>query len=68
MIELIVSVCLIDDAARCKDVRLNFMQENVSARECMFTGQIEIAKWSGDHPEWRVARWQCGRAGLMAKA
>jgi hypothetical protein len=49
-------------------VRLNFAEQNVSARECMFNGQIEIAKWSETHPDWQVAKWQCARAGLMAKA
>ena len=68
MIELIVSVCMISDPAHCKDVRLNFAEQNVSARECMFNGQIEIAKWSETHPDWQVAKWQCSRAGIMAKA
>ena len=68
MIELIVSVCMISDPSHCKDVRLNFVEQNVSARECMFNGQFEIAKWSDTHPDWQVARWSCGRAGIMAKA
>jgi hypothetical protein len=68
MIELVLSVCLIGNPDRCKDVRLNFAEQNVSARECMFNGQIEIAKWSETHPDWQVAKWQCARAGLMAKA
>ena len=68
MIELIVSVCMISDPARCKDVRLNFAEQNVSAQACMFNGQLEIAKWSETHPGWQVAKWGCGRAGIMAKA
>jgi hypothetical protein len=68
MIELVMSVCLVSDPGRCKDVRLNFAEQNVSARECLFNGQVEMAKWSETHPDWKVASWQCARAGIMAKA
>jgi hypothetical protein len=68
MIELVVSVCMIADPSRCKDVRLNFVEQSVSPRECLFNGQIEIAKWTETHPDWHVTRWACGRAGVLAKA
>ena len=68
MIELVVSVCMIADPSRCKDVRLNFVEQNVTPHECLFNGQIEIAKWSESHPGWQVAKWGCARAGIMAKA
>ena len=68
MVELIVSVCLQTDASHCKDVRLNFTEQNISTQECLFQGQIEIAKWSESHPGWHIEKWQCGRAGVMAKA
>ena len=68
MIELIASVCMIADPAHCKDVRLNFVEQNVSVHECLFNGQLEIIKWTETHPDWQVAKWSCGRAGVMAKA
>jgi hypothetical protein len=68
MIELVMSVCMISEPTRCKDVRLNFAEQSVTPHECMFNGQIEIAKWSETHPDWQVAKWGCARAGIYAKA
>lgn len=67
MIELVVAVCMIDQPTRCKDVTLNFEGETVSANECMTSGQIEMAKWAGEHPNWVIQKWHCGRAGEFAK-
>jgi hypothetical protein len=66
MIELVVAVCMIDQPARCKDVTLNFEGQRVSAEQCMFNGQIEMAKWIGDHPNWVIQNWHCGVAGRTA--
>ncbi len=66
MIELVVAVCMIDQPSRCKDVTLNFEGESVTAGQCMSTGQIEMAKWIGDHPNWVIQRWHCGKAGEQA--
>lgn len=67
MIELVVSVCMIDQPSRCKDVRLNFEAETVTANQCMMYGQFEMAKWAGDHPNWTIQKWHCGIAGQVAK-
>lgn len=67
MIELIVSVCLIDEPNRCKDVRLNFLAESVTLHQCVMFGQVEIAKWSEGHPKWQVAKWRCRPAETVAK-
>lgn len=67
MIELLVSVCLIDDPARCKDVRLSYLAEGLSPYQCVMSGQAEIAKWSEGHPKWRIAKWRCQTAGRVAK-
>ena len=68
MIEIVISVCLIQNPADCKDVNLNFMAERVTMRQCMLFGQSEIAKWVNVHPKWRVQRWRCGVAKQVAKA
>ena len=68
MLELVVSVCLVNDPSRCKDVRLNFAEENVTPHQCMMNGQIEIAKWIEFHPNWQIIKFSCARAGIMAKA
>lgn len=68
MLELVLSVCQIADPSHCKDVRLNFAEENVTPMQCLMGGQVEIAKWINFHPDWQVAKWSCARAGLLAKA
>ncbi len=68
MIELVLSICLIAEPEKCKDVRLTFAEENVTPYACVMTGQIEIAKWMDSHPDWQVAKWGCARAGIYAKA
>ncbi len=68
MIVIVLSVCMIQDAGKCKDINLNFMAEHVTPQQCMMYGQSEIAKWMEGHPNWRIARWSCGRAGQLAKA
>jgi hypothetical protein len=68
MIELVLSICLIAEPSRCKDVHLTFMEGADTPHACMMNGQTEIAKWMDSHPDWRVAKWGCRRPGLMAKA
>jgi len=68
MIELVLSVCLIQAPATCKDVKLSYMADRVTPQQCMMYGQSEIAKWTEGHPKWRVKKWSCGRAGVLAKA
>ena len=67
MIEILVSVCMVNDPAQCKDVHLNFMAESVTPMECMVIGQAEIAKWIEGQPKWQLKRWSCGPAGQIAK-
>lgn len=66
MIELVVAVCLAGEPSRCKDVTLNFEGQSVSASQCMSNGQIEMAKWIGEHPNWVIQKWRCGIAGRTA--
>lgn len=67
MLELVLSVCLIDDPARCKDVSLVYSSENLTPMQCMMMSQAEIAKWTEGHPKWVAKRWACRPAGRIAK-
>ena len=67
MIELLVSVCLISDPSRCKDVSLVFAEEGLSQMKCVMGAQPEIAKWMEGNPKWALKRWTCQRPGLYAK-
>ena len=69
MLELIIAVCLSAEPARCKEVTLTFLDEQISPRQCM-TGagaQFEISKWLEANPKWRMTRWTCAAAGRLAK-
>jgi hypothetical protein len=67
MIEILLSVCMVSDPQRCKDVHLTYAAESVTPHQCMMFGQAEIAKWSTGHPKWRVDRWKCQKPGQVAK-
>lgn len=67
MLELLVTVCMIDDASRCKDVSLVYLAEAVTPHQCMMRSQMEIAKWTEGHPNWVAKRWSCRPAGQVAK-
>lgn len=68
MIELVLTACSIVQGAQCKNETMTFLAENVTPWACMHYGQQEIAKWSLEHPNWRVARWTCGPRRLTEKA
>jgi len=67
MLELVVSVCLANEPARCKDVSLTYMSESTTPMQCMMMSQAEIAKWAEGHPKWVAKRWTCRPAGRIAK-
>lgn len=58
MLEMILTVCLIDNPARCKDVHLN---SAANYSQCM-NDQPSMAKWVGDNPNWVIKSWHCNGA------
>lgn len=67
MLELVISVCLLSDPTRCKDVSLTYFNDGASPMQCMMKSQIEISKWAEGHPKWFAKKWSCRRAGQIAK-
>jgi hypothetical protein len=68
MIEVVALVCSMQAPLRCKDVNLIFAGDSVTPQQCMMYGQMELAKWSAEHPGWRIVHgFKCGRAGRYAK-
>ena len=68
MLEILVAVCSIAAPQHCKDVHMNLVSDNVTPRQCLMLGQIEIAKWIDANPNWQVKRWICARAGRLTDA
>lgn len=57
MIELVFIVCLSADPATCERRALQFT--DVSTTTCVIAAQPELARWAGEHPDWRIQRWTC---------
>lgn len=68
MIQILAVVCTLTAPLQCKDLRLSFMAESVTPQQCFLYGQMELAKWSQVHPNWRVHKFSCSRSGTFAKA
>jgi len=67
MIELVLSVCLMADPGKCKDVHLTYVDGEITPFTCMMYGQTEAAKWGEGNPSWAVKGWKCGVAKQVAK-
>jgi hypothetical protein len=67
MLELAVVACLISDPSKCRDVSLTFDSETATPMQCLMQAQPELAKWAGDHPNWKIERYTCRPAGQIAK-
>jgi hypothetical protein len=52
----------------CQDVQLNLVEKETTPHQCMFNGQLEMAKWLKEHPGYTPKRLTCQRAGRYAKA
>lgn len=59
MIAIVVSICSIVQGAQCREIDLTFLEEQFTPQQCMFYGQVEIAKWQESHPNWRIHGWKC---------
>jgi hypothetical protein len=68
MIALIITACAIAAPYNCKPVSLTFDETSVKLQHCIMFAQIPLARWVGEHPDWRIANYRCERAGRYAKA
>jgi hypothetical protein len=67
MIEVIALACTVMAPLQCKNVKLSFAAESITPQQCMMYGQMELAKWIGDHPGWMISHgFKCGPAGRYA--
>jgi hypothetical protein len=58
LIDLILTVCMIADEKSCRTEHLYF-ESRGSLTQCMFLAPPEIAKWTQEHPAFKVVRWKC---------
>lgn len=67
MLEIALTVCLLTQPERCKDVSLTYSAEAVTPMQLMASAQPEIARWLDEHPGYYARRWAVRRAGLFAR-
>lgn len=66
MISIFFSACSILAGATCKDVEVPLV-EDASLMTCQMFGQIDLAIWSNEHPNWHVTGgYKCGHTGQYA--
>jgi hypothetical protein len=58
MLAIILSTCLVNEPAVCRDQRI-LLASAISALQCVMNAPPYVAKWSEEHPRWRVVRWEC---------
>jgi hypothetical protein len=58
MVDLILTVCLGSNPGSCREEHLHF-ESNGSLMQCLFLAPAEIARWTGEHPRFKVVRWRC---------
>ena len=58
MYELVLTVCLMAQPESCRIQRLPF-QEPMGITRCMIEGQMYLAQWLSEHPQWQLKSWRC---------
>lgn len=59
---LVMLVCLAGSPDSCHEERMLMGASFGDSRMCLAAAVPAIAEWSGDHPEYTIARWKCGDA------
>lgn len=53
--------CLASSPATCDHLRLTLPEHVDTPQQCLMAAQPSLAAWTLEHPEYRVAKWRCGR-------
>lgn len=61
MIELVFVACLSAAPTTCERRAMQFADLTPAA--CTMGAQPELARWVGEHPDWRIQRWTCQPLG-----
>ena len=58
LVELVLLACPVKDPAHCESFHIPF-QAQMNMAQCVWQSQLQVAQWSGDHPDWVVKRVTC---------
>jgi len=68
MIELVLTLCLLENPQKCREEGLTFSAENLTPMQCVMGAQPVIAQHMELRPRWACRKWRCRPAGMYAKA
>lgn len=68
MIELVIVACLARSPALCEERVLLYDAAEVGLLACVTSAQPQLARWSEEHPGFRIARWSCRMGGAHVEA
>lgn len=69
IIEIVLSVCLIGEPSKCKDVNLSFVNDHYPTPfQCVHYGQYHASQWINEHPEYKITKFSCGKPQSTYKA
>lgn len=63
MMIIVLSACLIAEPSTCKDFKVP-LDGDMDTTQCAMSAPPFFARWSEEHPAWRVKKWRCTPAGL----
>ncbi len=58
MLAIILSACLTNDPAVCKDYRIA-VNPDLDATQCALYAPPHFAQWAVEHPGWTIRKWRC---------
>ena len=58
MVELVILACLMKEPSHCEAFDVSFFAPT-HVMECLVRGQMFMARWAEEHPDWVVRRWRC---------
>jgi len=68
MIELVLTLCLLDNPSKCREEALTYSTQSVTPMQCVMGAQPVIAQHMEYRPRWACKKWGCRPAGQFAKA
>jgi hypothetical protein len=58
MLTIVISACLAQAPATCKDYRIP-LEDGETATSCMMHAPPHLAKWADEHPNLIIAKFVC---------
>jgi hypothetical protein len=61
MLAIVLSACLANQPAVCRDYKIP-INEGIDAMRCTTDAPPYFAQWAEEHPGWKIRSWRCASA------